>query len=235
MKASGPPSPEELALLEPFRAQLPPEVFGEPYSPPVTDGSGRNRENLKRAVDLLSAAGYGAGGKQLSVEILSFEEGFDRIIIPYINNLKRIGVNATLRRVDPAQYERRMKSFDFDMTTERYALRLTPGAELKTFWGSEAAGMDGSFNLAGIKDPVIDALIDKVLEAKSRAELVTAARAIDRVLRAGQYWVPHWYKPVHTVAFWDQYSRPAVKPKYDAGVIDTWWYDGEKAAKLTKN
>lgn len=235
MKASGLPSPEELKLLEPYRDRLAPEVFGEPYSPPVTDASGRDRKHLKRARDLLTAAGYGDGGRPLTVEILSFESGFDRIVIPYIDNLKRIGVNASLRRVDPAQYERRMKSFDFDMTTQRYALRLTPGVEVKSYWGSDAAAMDGSFNLAGIKDPVVDALITKVIEAKSRAELATATRALDRVLRAGQYWVPHWYKAMHNVAFWDKYARPAVKPKYDEGVIETWWYDADKAAKLAKN
>jgi microcin C transport system substrate-binding protein len=235
MKATGLPGPEELKLLEPYRDKLPPEVFGKPYSPPVTDGTGRNRDNLKRAHDLLAAAGYRPGGKKLNFEILSFEEGFDRIILPYIDNLKRIGVNVTLRRVDPAQYERRMKSFDFDVTTQRYGLRLTPGIELKSYWGSDAADLDGSFNLAGIKDPVIDALISKVVQARSRKELVTATRAIDRVLRAGHYWVPHWYKPVHTIAYWNKFSRPKVKPKYDPGIIDTWWYDPEKAAKLTKN
>jgi microcin C transport system substrate-binding protein len=234
MKAAGPPSPDELKLLEPFKDKLSPLVLGEPYSPPVTDGSGNNRDNLRKAAKLLQDAGYGPGGKPLDVEILSYESGFDRIILPYIDNLKRIGVNASLRRVDPAQYERRLKSFDFDLTTQRYSLRLTPGVELKSYWGSEAAGMDGSFNLAGIKDPVIDALTSKVIEAKTRAELVTATRAIDRVLRAGHYWVPHWYKASHALAFWNKFSRPQVKPKYDAGVIDTWWYDGEKAAKLTK-
>jgi microcin C transport system substrate-binding protein len=235
MKAKGPPSPAELALLEPFKDKLPAEVFAEPYVPPVTDGSGRNRDNLKRAHDLLAAAGYGEGGKVLTVEILSFESGFERIILPYIANLKRVGINASLRMVDPAQYERRMKAFDFDLAIERYGLRLTPGIELKGYWGSEAAGMDGSFNLSGIKDPVVDALIDKVVEAKSREELVTACRALDRVLRAGRYWVPQWYKPVHTVAYWDEFSRPAIKPKYDEGVIETWWYDADKAAKLKQN
>ncbi|MEO8421772.1 MAG: extracellular solute-binding protein [Hyphomicrobium sp.] len=235
MKANGPPSPEELALLEPFRDKLAPEVFGEPVSPSVTDASGRDRQFLKRARDLLTEAGYGEGGKPLTVEILSFEEGFDRIILPYVDNLKRIGVNASLRRVDPAQYERRMKSFDFDMSIQRYSLRLTPGVELKSYWGSDAAGMDGSFNLAGIKDPVVDALITKVVEAKSRADLVTAGRALDRVLRAGYYWVPQWYKAEHNVAFWNEFSRPDVKPKFDEGVIDTWWYDADKAAKLKKN
>jgi microcin C transport system substrate-binding protein len=238
MKASGPPSAEELKLLEPFRDKLPPEVFGEPYVPPITDGSGRNRDNLRKAKELLMAAGYGgaeAGGKTLDVEILIFEDGFERIIGPYINNLKKIGVNATIRLVDSSQYERRTKSFDFDVSIERYVLRLTPGVELKTYWGSDAAKMDGSFNLAGIHDPVIDALNDRVIEAKSRDELVTAARALDRVLRAGHYWVPQWYKAAHNLAFWDRYSWPAVKPKYDEGLIDTWWYDDAKAAKLSKN
>jgi microcin C transport system substrate-binding protein len=235
MKAVGLPGPDELKLLEPYRDRLAPEVFGEPYSPPVTDGSGRNRDNLRRAKQLLDAAGYGKGGKVLNVEILSFESGFERIILPYVDNLKRIGVNASLRSVDPAQYERRMKAFDFDVSIERYGLRLTPGVELKSYWGSAAAGMDGSFNLAGIKDPVIDALTDKIVEAKSRSEVITAARALDRVLRAGHYWVPQWYKASHSLAFWNKYSRPAVKPKYDPGVIDTWWYDTEKAGKLINN
>lgn len=238
MKATGAPSPEELKLLEPFRDKLPPEVFGEPYVPPVTDGSGRNRDNLKKAKELLTAAGYGgeeAGGKTMKVEILIFEDGFERIIGPYINNLKKIGVDATIRLVDSSQYERRMKSFDFDVAIERYVLRLTPGVELKTYWGSEAAKMDGSFNLAGIQDPVLDALTDRAIEAKSRAELVAACRALDRVLRAGHYWVPQWYKAAHNIAFWNRYSWPEVKAKYDEGIIDTWWYDADKAAKLDKN
>lgn len=235
MKASGPPSAEELVLLEPFRSQLPQNVFAEPYTPPVTDGSGRNRDNLKRASELLQAAGYGPGGKPLDIEILIFEKGFERIILPYIANLKRIGINASLRMVDPAQYERRLKNFDFDMAIQRYSLRLTPGVEVKSYWGSDAAKMDGSFNLSGISDPVVDALLTKMIEAKSRAELTTAARALDRVLRAGNYWVPQWYKPVHTIAYWNKYSRPAIKPKYDEGVIETWWFDPDKAAKLKQN
>jgi len=234
LKATGLPSAEELKLLEPFRDQLPPEVFGEPYTPPVTDGTGRNRENLQRANKLLTEAGYGPGGKTLNVEILSFEEGFNRIINPYVDNLKRIGINASLRQVDPAQYERRIKSFDFDMAIQRYALRLTPGVEVKSYWGSEAAAIDGSFNLAGIKDPVVDALMTKMVEAKSRDELTVAARALDRVLRAGHYWVPQWYKASHNAAFWDMYGRPEVKPAYDDGVIETWWYDADKAAKLKR-
>jgi microcin C transport system substrate-binding protein len=241
MKASGLPSEAELALLNPYKDKLSPEVFGEPYVPPVTDGSGNNRDNLRKARDLLIAAGWKPGpdhllhnakGEPLSIEFLEFEAMFERITVPYAENLRRIGVDATFRLVDPAQYERRIKSFDFDVTTQRYALRLTPGIELRSYWGSEAAKMDGSFNLAGISDPVVDALIDKVVAAKSRAELVTATRAIDRVLRAGHYWVPHWYKASYSVAYWNKFSRPAVQPTYDAGVLDTWWFDSKKAEAL---
>lgn len=173
-----------------------------------------------------------AQGERLEVEFLIFEPTFEKIIGPYGRNLAQIGIKATIRRVDPAQYERRVKSFDFDLTTQRYSLSLTPGVELRSYWGSDAARTDGSFNLAGISDPVVDQLIERVMAAKSRPELLAATRAIDRVLRAGHYWVPHWYKASHNLAFWDKFSRPEVKPKYDAGVIDTWWYDAEKAAKL---
>jgi microcin C transport system substrate-binding protein len=239
MMAVGPPSAEELKLLEPFRDRLPQEVFGKPYLPPVTDATGRNRENLRRAKELLNAAGFTdyqdpGDGKVLDVEILTFSPSFERIINPYVQNLKKIGINASLRRVDPAQYERRMKTFDFDVTTQRYTMNLTPSVELKSFWGSEAAGIDGSFNLAGISDPVVDALIDKVVAAKTRDELVTATRAVDRVLRTGHYWVPHWYKASHNLAFWNKFSRPSIKPKYDRGVITTWWFDPAKAAELKK-
>ena len=242
MKASGKPGAEELALLEPFRDKLSPAVFSDPYTPAATDGSGNNRDNLKKAFELVKSAGWTLGGSDrllrnakgetLDVEILMDDSMFERIIGPYIENLKKIGVNASARLVDPAQYERRMKSFDFDMTTQRYSLRLTPGVELRTYWGSDAAGMDGSFNLAGIKDPVLDTLIDKVVGAKSRTELVAATRAIDRVLRASHYWVPHWYKASHNVAYWDKYSWPSTKAKYDPGILDTWWFDSKKAEAL---
>ncbi|HVX35028.1 MAG TPA: extracellular solute-binding protein [Hyphomicrobium sp.] len=241
MKATGLPSPEELALLDPYKDKLSPEVFGEPYVPPITDGSGNNRDNLKKARDLFIAAGWKPGadhklhnakGEPLTIEFLDFESAFERITVPYTDNLKRIGVDASWRLVDPSQYERRVKSFDFDVTTQRYALRLTPGIELRSYWGSEAAKLDGSFNLPGIADPAVDGLIDKVTAAKSRAELTTATHAIDRVLRAGHYWVPHWYKASYGVAYWNKYSHPAVQPKYDMGVLDTWWFDPKKAEAL---
>ena len=202
MKATGKPSPAELALLEPFRAQLPAEVFGEPYKSPVSDGSGQDRKLLREAGRLLGEAGWevkdgkrvNAKGEVLELEFLIADPSTERILTPYVKNLQAIGISPTIRRIDPAQYERRVKSFDFDVVTTRYALRLTPGVELRSFWGSEAAKTDGSFNLAGISHPAIDALIVKVTEAKSREELKTATRALDRVLRAGHYWVPHWYQ-----------------------------------------
>ncbi|HVY42389.1 MAG TPA: extracellular solute-binding protein [Hyphomicrobiaceae bacterium] len=243
MKATGKPSPEELALLEPFKDKLPTEVFGEPYRPPVSDGSGTDRKLLREAGKLLEEAGYTIkDGKRINAkgEVLEFEYLFtdpvsERIAGGYQKSLGLIGVALIPRRVDPAQYERRTKSFDFDITTRRYRMALTPGIELQDLWGSDQAMIEGSGNLAGIRDPVIDALIKKIIEAKSRKELVTAARAADRVLRAGHYWVPQWFKAAHHIVYWDKFSRPAVKPKYDRGVPDTWWYDAEKAAKLRTN
>jgi microcin C transport system substrate-binding protein len=150
-----------------------------------------------------------------------------------MKNLQRLGIDASMRMVDPAQYQRRVKSFDFDITTQRYVMRNTPGVELSSYFGSGAASMEGSLNLAGISDPAVDALVEKVIAAKSRDELETAARALDRVLRAGHYWVPHWYKASNNIAYWDKFSRPETKPRFDRGVLDTWWYDTAKAAKLT--
>jgi microcin C transport system substrate-binding protein len=243
MKAEGKPSPEELALLEPFKDKLPPEVFGEPYRPPVSDGSGADRRLLREAGKLLDEAGYTLkDGKRVNAkgEVLEFEYLFtdpvsERIGGSFQKNLGLIGVNFVLRRVDAAQYERRTKGFDFDITTRRYRMSITPGIELQNLWDSKQASIDGSGNLSGIQNPAIDALIEKIVLAKSRKELVTAARAIDRVLRAGYYWVPQWFKASHQIVYWDKFSRPPVKPKYDRGVPDTWWFDAGKAAKLRTN
>ena len=240
LKATGKPSPEELALLEPYRDQLPAEVFGEVYVPPVSDGSGSDRRLLRAAAQLLKEAGWelkgnrrvNKAGEPLEIEFLIYEPTFERVLGPYVKNLQALGIGANIRRVDPAQYERRLKSFDFDIVTARYSMRLTPGVEILNFFGSEAAGTEGSFNLSGIKIPVVDALAAKVLGAGSRQDLTTAMRALDRVLRAGHYWVPEWHKASHNVVFWNKYGRPAVKPRYDRGIVDTWWYDAEKAAKL---
>ncbi len=240
LKAEGSPGPEELKLLEPFRDRLSPEVFGEAYKPPATDASGRYRPSLRTAGRLLDEAGWrikdgvrkNDKGEPLEIEFLIDDPVTERIIGPYAEKLAGLGVKASLRRVDPAQEQERLKQYDYDVVSQRFSLSPTPGPETQAFWNSDAGREAGSFNLAGIADPVVDALINKILTAKSRDELRTACHAIDRVLRAGHYWVPEWYKPVHTIATWDKYSRPTVQAKYDNGILDTWWYDQDKAAKL---
>lgn len=240
LKATGKPSADELALLEPYRDTLPAEVFEDAYTPPVSDGSGQDRRLLRTASKLLDEAGWtiengrrvNAKGEPLEIQFLLYEPTFERVLAPYIRNLKILGIDARIRIVDPAQFQERLKAFDFDILTQRYALGATPGVEMRAFWSSGAAATPGSTNLAGIRDPVVDALMEKMLAAKSREELTTAARALDRVLRAGHYWVPHWYKGIHDLAFWDKFSWPKIKPDYDRGVIETWWYDEAKAAKL---
>ncbi|MFZ0569798.1 MAG: extracellular solute-binding protein [Rhodomicrobium sp.] len=240
LKAEGLPSPEELKLLEPFKASLPAEVFGEPYKPPVTDASGRFRPSIRAASKLLDEAGWkledgvrkNAKGDTLDIEFLIDDPVTERILGPYATKLSELGIKASLRKIDPAQEQERMKRYDFDILTERLSLPPTPGPEIRVYWSSEAAKQDGSDNLPGISDPAIDTLIGKIVVAKSRDELRAACHAIDRVLRAGHYWVPEWYKPLHHIATWDKYSRPPVQAKYDNGVLDTWWYDKDKAAKL---
>jgi microcin C transport system substrate-binding protein len=241
MKANGAPSQAERSLLQNLGVPVPPEALGPAYLSPTTDGSGQIRDKLEAAGKLLDRAGWSikdgvrvnAKGEPLKLEILNFEPAFERVTAPFLKNLKLLGIDASMRMVDPAQYQRRLKSFDYDITTERYVMRNTPGVELRSYFGSAAASMDGSLNLAGIADPAVDALVERVISAKSREELETAASALDRVLRAGHYWVPHWYKASNTIAYWDKFARPETKPRFDRGVLDTWWYDSAKAAKLT--
>lgn len=243
MKARGKPSADELALLEPLRGKLSPAVFEDVYVPPVSDGSETDRRLLSAASKLLEEAGWtikdgkrvNGKGEVLETEFLIFEPSFEPVLGNYVKNLRALGIDANIRRVDPAQYERRTKSFDFDITVRRYVMSITPGPELRAYLGSEAAATEGSLNIAGIADPAIDTLIEAVTNAKSRKDLVTAVRALDRVVRTGHYLVPHWFKASHTVAYWDKFSRPATKPKYSLGELDTWWFDAEKAAKLRSN
>jgi microcin C transport system substrate-binding protein len=234
------PSEAERKLIDSLGVTVPDEALGAAYLPPKSDGSGQDRNLLTRAGALLDEAGYivkngvrvNDKGEPLKIEILIFEPTFERLAAPYLKNLKLLGIDARIRMVDAAQYQQRLKNFDFDITTQRYVMRNTPGVELRSYFGSAAAQMDGSLNLAGISDPAVDALIERVIGAKSRDELNTAARALDRVLRAGHYWVPHWYKASNNVAYWNKFSRPAQKPRFDRGILDTWWYDEAKADKL---
>jgi len=241
LRAQGKPSQAELALLAPFKDKLPPAAFEDALQPAVSDGSGQDRANLGKARELLTSAGWvvkdgklvSGTGEPFRIEFLLDQPGaFPRILGPYIKNLQQLGIDATIRIVDSAQYEERQKKFDFDAVSARYTMRLSPGVELRSYFGSAAADAPDSENLAGIKDAVVDALIEKVAAAKSRDELTTAARALDRVLRAGRYWVPEWYNDAFRLAYWDRFSWPAIRPLYDRGVIDTWWFDAAKAAKL---
>ena len=240
MMAAGPPSRQELTLLKPFRGKVADEVFGEPFVPPVSDGSGQDRSLLRHASALLKEAGFAVKdgkrvtpqGEPISVEFLLDEPSSQPHHMLFIKNLATLGIEATLRIVDAVQYRKRVDDFDFDLTVQRFGFSSTPGDSLRSFFSSQAAAKRGSQNLAGISDPVIDALIDKIIAADNRATLTTACRALDRVIRTGRYWVPHWYKPSHWLAYWDVFSRPATKPRYARGVPETWWYDRDKAANI---
>ncbi|WP_375410001.1 extracellular solute-binding protein [uncultured Methylobacterium sp.] len=240
LKATGLPSPEELALLEPLRASLPTQVFGEPWSPPESDGSGQDRTLLGRAAGLLREAGCIRadrvmklpGGEPLEIEFLDLDPSLEPHTQPFIRNLGLIGIKGRIRQVDASQYQSRLKDFDFDLTVRRFSNGMTPGPELREAYGSRAAATSGSNNLAGISDPAVDALIAAVTEATSRSALTTACRALDRVLRAGQYWVPMWYGATHRIAVWDVFGRPAETPAYGLGVPATWWFDAAKARRI---
>lgn len=240
LAAEGAPGEAEMALLGLLRDQIPPQVFGEPYQPPHSDGSGNNRDNLREAARLLREAGWRvkdgvltkSEGKLLEIEFLTFEPGFNRVILPYIDNLKRLGIRAEIRMVDSAQYQRRLEEFDFDITTRRLSMPLTPGVEQRNLWSSAAADINGGLNVGGIKDPAIDALIESIIEARDRASLIAAARAMDRVIMHNHYAIPQWNKGSHSLAWWDKFGRPPVKPRYARGIVDLWWYDPEKAAAI---
>ena len=240
MEAKGPPSPAELALLEPWRGKVPEEVFGEPYLPPVSDGSGSDRALLKRAYDLLLAAGCrrdgstmnGPDGKPLAFEFLDSSELFQPHTAPWKANLKKLGVNATSRVVDATQYKARVDTYDFDLTTLNMGGSETPGSGLRTLFSSSSADTPGARNLAGVKSEAIDAMVEKAANATTREDLTLACLCLDRLWRAGRYWMPAWYKDSVWVAHWDAFSRPERQPKLGVGAPDTWWWDADKARKI---
>jgi len=242
MMAVGKPSEAELKLLEPFRGRVDDEVFGEPYVPPVSDGSGQDRRMLRHASRLLQDAGFVVkdrkrvlpDGHPITIEFLLEEPTFQPHHNVFIKSLATIGIDANVRMVDPVQYRKRVDDFDFDITVQRFGFSSTPGDSLRAYFSSQAAAIKGSQNLAGISDPVIDALIDRIIAAGTREELTFACRALDRVIRAGRYWIPHWYKASHWIAYWDVFGRPAAKPRFARGIPATWWYDRAKAAKLER-
>jgi microcin C transport system substrate-binding protein len=240
MAALGRPSAAELELLEPYRDQLPPEVFTSEYNPPATPGDGRIRDNLRRAYELLTAAGWQVEsnrlvhtetGQPFEFEILLVSPLFERITLPYKQNLERLGINVRVRTVDTAQYIKRLETYDYDMIVFRWGLSQSPGNEQLNYWGSSAAQQDGSRNFAGVSSPVVDALLEKLISADDRDALVTACRALDRVLQWGFYVVPHWHIDYDRVLFWDKFGRPGITPA--AGVqFGTWWVDPEREARL---
>ena len=242
LAARGLPSPAELKILERFRGQIPDRVYTEEYRPPSTDGSGNLRDNLRTAFELLREAGWEirdgkltevSSGRVMRFEMLLVSPDFERLVLPFKQNLERLGVQMDVRTVDTAQYQKRQDDFDFDMLVAVIGQSLSPGNEQRDFWSSAKADEPGSRNLAGIKDPVVDALVDLVISAPDRESLVNRTRALDRVLLWGHYVIPNWHIRVFRVASWDKFGRPAVSPKYAFG-LDSWWVDAEKAAALAR-
>jgi microcin C transport system substrate-binding protein len=242
LASDGLPGPAELEVLEPFRDEVPAEVFSEEYDPISTDGSGRIRENLRQAMGLLGEAGWKmekgklvhqGRGERFEFEILLSSATWERIALPFKKNLGRLGIEARVRTVDAAQFQKRVESFDFDMIVDVFGQSLSPGNEQRDFWSSAAAREPGSRNTAGIEDPVVDALIDLVIAAPDREALIVRTRALDRVLLWGHYVIPHWHIRHYRVAYWNKFGRPAVTPKYALG-FDSWWVVDAKGQVQTK-
>ena len=240
LAADGPPGPAEKALLEPFRGKIPDAVFTRGFVPPETDGSGNIRRNLRRAARLLKAASWkiedgrlthAGTGEAMEIEFLLVSPAFERVVAPLIRNLKRLGIKGRIRIVDTSQYINRLNAFDFDMVVASWGQSDSPGNEQRDFWSSDAAGRQGSRNLVGIRNPVVDALIEKLIAAPDRARLVAATRALDRVLLWNHYVIPQWHVRFDRIAYWDKFGKPAKSPKYGNDLM-SWWVDAAKAASL---
>ena len=240
LAATGLPSEAELEILEPFRGEIPDEVFWDEFTVPETDGSGNIRGNLRQAVQLLNEAGWHIKdnalvdpdtGEPMTIEFLLNTPSFERIIAPFARNLQRIGIHCQIRTVEPAQYQNRVREFDYDMISIVFPQSRSPGNEQRAFWGSEAADTPGSRNYAGIKDPVIDELVEKIIAAKNRGELIVATKALDRVLQWGYYLIPSWHINNDRVIWWDKFGRPDIKPAYAVGLL-SWWVDPVKSARI---
>jgi microcin C transport system substrate-binding protein len=240
LAARGLPQGEELEILQRYRGRIPDAVFTTPFRAPSTDGSGWPRENLKTAVGLLESAGWvvremalvnGETGEPFQFEILLVSQAFERIVLPFVRNLKRLGIDARVRLVDSSQYINRLRSFDFDMIIFSWGQSDSPGNEQRNYWSSEAADSPAARNFSGIKDPAVDELIEGVIKAPDRESLVARTRALDRVLLHGHYVIPNWHIRVDRILYWNKFSRPGITPKNGTST-DYWWYDEDRAAKL---
>jgi microcin C transport system substrate-binding protein len=243
LASSGLPEGQELQILETVRDKVPAEVFSQPYTNPVGGNPEAVRANLREAMKLLKDAGFeirdhklvDAAGKPVTAEILVQDPSAERIALFFKPSLERIGVTTSVRVVDDSQYESRLRAFDFDMIIDQWGESLSPGNEQREFWGSQAADVSGSRNAVGIKNPAVDALIEKVIFARDRGELVAATKALDRVLLWNFYVVPQYSYPFSRYARWDRFSHAEPLPKYGrSGLPTLWWYDAEKAAKIGK-
>jgi len=234
------PDNDELAILEPYRGRIPDEVFTRVYEPPKTEGTGKIRRNLRTATRILRQAGWRVkdgklidpeSGKAVEFEILLVRPAFERIASPFVRNLRRLGVTARIRAVDQSQYVNRVRAFDYDMIASGWGQSESPGNEQRDFWSSKAAGRPGSRNLIGLEDEVIDALIENIVAARDRKSVITATRALDRVLLWGHYVIPQWHLKFNRIAYWDMFGRPAKDPKYGVD-FTSWWIDPVKVAAL---
>ena len=235
LASNGLPSKEELAYLNPYMDVLPNEIFNAQYNNPKTDGSGFIRNQLQEATKLIKDAGWSlqngklvnSKGEPFEFEILLVSPAFERIVLPFIDNLEKLGIKASLRTIDSSQYQKRIESFDFDMIVFTFSQSLSPGNEQRNFWGSDAADTNGSRNVIGIKNDVIDILIEKLINAKDREDLITITKALDRVLLWNYYVIPQWHISAYRVLYWDMFNQPNKKPKYSLG-FDTWWINQSK-------
>lgn len=240
--ARGLPEGRELAILQNYRGRIPESVFSEEYRLPKTDGSGNNREGLRRALALLREAGWtvrdrrlvNAEGKRFEFEILLQGATFERVALPYVQWLERLGIAARVRTVDPAQYQVRVDAFDYDMTIDSIGQGFHPGNEQRDYWTCAKARENGSQNVAGICDPVVDELVEMVIAAPDQAELVARTRALDRVLLHYNYTIPQWHNRTFRIAFWERFGRPEKTPRYGLGFPNAWWVDGARDAALAE-
>lgn len=242
LAATGLPSEAELKILEPLRGRIPDEVFTTEYNPPSTEGKNGLRKNLRVASKLLNEAGWviegkkrvnAETGKPLEFEILLQSPLFERIVLPFAQNLEKLGVKARVRTVDTSQYRRRLDTYDYDVIVGGAGQSLSPGNEQRAYWGSESADQEGGRNTIGIKDPAIDQLIETLIAAPDRQSLITATRALDRVLQWGHYVIPQWHIPYDRVAYWNIFDRPDITPT-SGNQFFTWWVDPDKEAALAK-